>query len=528
MSNNSRFSSENEPNERTQAESSSASEAGEPTSNKPTENPKVKINENFLKVRGEKYIKLTRPSNANDQSFDVYNDPKDQEPSGFVSVDDLRARIEPWLGALLQAEHLSLLVGSGLSEAIRGEATRQEDVAKESVQQSADDAERDVDESLQASGNQNHDENDDKKNENGNGMGDAVSNTSLASKINPKIEESAKAGGRGDRPNLEDYFRVANELLRGLEILDEKGYAQELKAEIEQKIRKFTDNILVIENQIATADEEKRKEAFQKLTRFLVPFASRSGVRERLNLFTTNYDRVLEAGADVAGLRLVDRFVGALSPIFRSSRLDVDMHYNPPGIRGEPRYLEGVVRYAKLHGSIDWISANDEIRRIGLPFGATSVEPYLQAPGLNADASKIMIYPNAAKDRETAEYPYVELFRDFAAAICRPNSVLVTYGYSFGDEHINRVIRDMLTIPSTHLLAIAYDDNSGRIMKAFEDWGRQNQISLMIGPDLADLDKLVDNFLPRPAIDEKLICMTDNLRRRYGESRQSGNKEGDQ
>jgi hypothetical protein len=27
-----------------------------------------------------------------------------------------------------------------------------------------------------------------------------------------------------------------------------------------------------------------------------------------------------------------------------------------------------------------------------------------------------------------------------------PNSTLITYGYSFGDEHINRVIRDMLTI----------------------------------------------------------------------------------
>lgn len=519
---------ENEPNERTQAESSSASEAGKETSNKPTENQKVKINENVLKVRGDKYLKLTRPSNTQDPRFTVSDAKPSQSLSGPVSLDDLRARIEPWLGALLQAEHLSFLVGSGLSEAIRGEATRQEEVAKESVQQSADDAERDVDESLQAFGNQNNDENDDKKNENGNGMGDAVSNTSLASKINPKIKESAKAGGRGDWPNLEDYLRVANELLRGLEILDEKEDADELKKEIEQKVQKFADNILVIENQIATADEEKRKKAFQKLTRFLVPFASRSGVRERLNLFTTNYDRVLEAGADVAGLRLVDRFVGALSPIFRSSRLDVDMHYNPPGIRGEPRYLEGVVRYAKLHGSIDWISANDEIRRIGLPFGATSVKPYLAAPGLNADASKIMIYPNAAKDRETAEYPYVELFRDFAAAICRPNGVLVTYGYSFGDEHINRVIRDMLTIPSTHLLAIAYDDAAGRIMKAFKDWGRENQISLMIGPDLASLDAFVDNYLPQPAIDETLTRMADNLRRRYGESNQSGNKEGKQ
>ena len=84
--------------------------------------------------------------------------------------------------------------------------------------------------------------------------------------------------------------------------------------------------------------------------------------------FTTNYDRLLEAGAEVAGLHMLDRFVGNLSPMFRSSRLNLDMHYNPPGIRGEPRYLEGVARFTKLHGSVDWVYAGQEIRRVGLPF----------------------------------------------------------------------------------------------------------------------------------------------------------------
>lgn len=79
--------------------------------------------------------------------------------------------------------------------------------------------------------------------------------------------------------------------------------------------------------------------------------ASCTGVRDRLNIFTTNYDRLIEAGAELAGLYLLDRFLGKLMLIFRSSRLDLDMHYNPPGIRGEPRYLEGVARYTKLHGS---------------------------------------------------------------------------------------------------------------------------------------------------------------------------------
>lgn len=32
---------------------------------------------------------------------------------------DLRARVEPWLTSLFQSEHLSLLVGSGLSSAIK-------------------------------------------------------------------------------------------------------------------------------------------------------------------------------------------------------------------------------------------------------------------------------------------------------------------------------------------------------------------------------------------------------------------------
>ena len=54
------------------------------------------------------------------------------------------------------------------------------------------------------------------------------------------------------------------------------------------------------------------------------------------------------------------------------------MHYNPPGIRGEPRYLEGVARFTKLHGSVDWIYTMRNIRRFGLPFGADSIGPYLK------------------------------------------------------------------------------------------------------------------------------------------------------
>ena len=114
-----------------------------------------------------------------------------------------------------------------------------------------------------------------------------------------------------------------------------------------------------------------------------------------------------------------------------------------------------------------------------MPFGADSVAPFLTIPGVNVSgARQMMIFPNSAKDRETAAYPYVDLFRDLAASVVRPNSTVVCFGYSFGDEHINRVLEDMLTIPSTHLVIIARGDSLGRIMALYEKMGRPAQITL--------------------------------------------------
>mgnify|MGYP001168470709 CR=1 FL=1 len=401
-----------------------------------------------------------------------------------VDATALRKRIEPWLTALFQSEHFSLLIGSGLTHAVHHLATNNDlpgmSTAKFSV---------------------------------------------FEEEINNGAIESCKKSGRGEEVNLEDQIRVANELLTGLkhfcggksdgDLKELKNSVEILEKDIKTNLGRFAQSILDGEKELAEAPADKREKAFNYLVNFLMSFASRSGTRDRLNIFTTNYDRIIEAGAELAGLHLLDRFVGNLFPIFRSSRLNVDMHYNPPGIRGEPRYLEGVAYFTKLHGSVDWINVGRDIRRIGLPFGAADIDPYLNLPGISeVNALKIMIYPNSAKDRETTLYPYVELFRDFAAAICRPNHTLVVFGYSFGDEHINRVIEDMLTIPSTHLVIISFDDQTGRIRKKHERIGRYSQCTLMIGNHLGDLKTLVDYYLPKPAIDWTTYRMAELIKKR--------------
>jgi hypothetical protein len=87
----------------------------------------------------------------------------------------------------------------------------------------------------------------------------------------------------------------------------------------------FLTSLLTTESGIVVGKEPASKEAAQGvLQSFLLSFASRAASRERLHVFTTNYDRLIEHGSDFAGLRIIDRFVGALNPVFRASRVEVE------------------------------------------------------------------------------------------------------------------------------------------------------------------------------------------------------------
>lgn len=402
-----------------------------------------------------------------------------------------REHVEPWLSALFQAEHLNLLVGSGLTTAVAIAAS-----APIVDMQSAD------------------------------------LELAFAQGVNRVAEESAERLGRG-KPNVEDQIRAILDLISGLRVMalapapdgtdhsvDPACLLEQWKAKLDEVLRTFLKKVLQTERGILQAMEdssspERANRVRRLLGGFLLPFASRTGTRDRLHVFTTNYDRLIEYGCDLLGLRLVDRFVGTLAPVFQSSRLGIDLHYNPPGIRGEPRYLEGVVRLTKLHGSLDWRcrsgpSGGVDVIRCLLPFGAPDEHPEVpKTPG-----ESLLIYPNPAKDVETLAYPYAELFRDFATAVCRPNAVVVTYGYGFGDDHVNRILADMLSLPSTHLVVISWDAAEGRIQRFCDRVGREEQVTLLVGKHFGELETLVEHYLPKPAIDRTTWRMMELLRRR--------------
>ncbi len=394
----------------------------------------------------------------------------DETPDAGV----LRHRIEPWLSAILQSEHLALVLGNGFTTGLAMAAGA-----------------------------------------NAPGLDAAPFTAAALGDYRDAVETFAQSAAHSigrDAPNVEDRIHAALQLIGGLEVLADPSAEVWLRA-LDHALLALVHAVLGCEREIESAIRAGGRQgilAHRLLVSFLLTFASRTASRERLNLFTTNYDRLVEFGCDLAGLRPLDRFVGALEPVFRASRLDVDLHYNPPGIRGEPRYLEGVLRLGKIHGSLDWRFTEGQLRRVSLPFGASDNHPSVP----ESPSQGLMVYPNPAKDVETLQYPYAELFRDLSAALCRPNSALVTYGYGYGDDHINRVIADMLSIPSTHLVVLAWDWCGGRLQSVLDEIGRDAQVSLLIGPHFGDLETLVNNYLPKAAIDTISLREADLVRRR--------------
>ncbi|RYE40265.1 MAG: hypothetical protein EOP24_41470 [Hyphomicrobiales bacterium] len=377
-----------------------------------------------------------------------------------TKVDDIlelpaRRKVESWLAAILQSEHLALLTGNGLSLGVGGVAGTLPPVMNQSLNAGSDTA-----------------------------------------AIQTHAKKTADHLGRA--ANIEDEIRSALALAEGYDVLGEVSKRDDVLDAVDRVMKSLIFGVLEFERGLQDGISSRSSHALaaqQLLQRFLLPFASRAVGRDRLSLFTTNYDRLLEFAGDLLGLRLIDRFVGSMEPVFSASRLDIDMHYSPPGIRGEPRYLEGVARIGKLHGSLEWRTRSKMIVKTALPFAAAENHPAVP----EKPSESVIIYPNPAKDVETLSYPYAEMFRDFAASICRPNAVLVTYGYGFGDGHINRVIADMLTIPSTHLVVVSYGALKG--LETFKtNYYPLSQTTELIGAGIASLDNIVEVLPSLPSL----------------------------
>ena len=168
------------------------------------------------------------------------------------------------------------------------------------------------------------------------------------------------------------------------------------------------------------------------------------GRKNPINIFTTNYDLYSEQALDSLSFPYNNGFVGTYKRTFNPASYKYayveDMNLSKNVWERVPNFYN----VYKIHGSISWVKNNDNIYEIDYEH--------------IHDDDTVMIYPTPLKDRTTLMTPYSDLFRAMETALLKKNSVLITLGYSFADDHINRLILNSLAIPTFRLVVFGKNE----------------------------------------------------------------------
>jgi hypothetical protein len=168
-------------------------------------------------------------------------------------------------------------------------------------------------------------------------------------------------------------------------------------------------------------------------------WAARADYHHPVEIFTVNYDLLLETGLESLGVPYFDGFVGALHALFRSDLVEATP------LRGTDDLPAFMVRLWKLHGSVHWswnTDAHPSVVRLGAPV---------------PDNQPAAIYPSDAKYDESRRVPFVVLQDRFRRALNESETLTLFSGYAFGDEHLNEMIFDAARRrPRSEFIAFCY------------------------------------------------------------------------
>ena len=173
----------------------------------------------------------------------------------------------------------------------------------------------------------------------------------------------------------------------------------------------------------------------------------------KLTMVTTNYDTLIEDAADSIGYTVMDGFSFSHRPIFDSDMFEWNLIKDIENIKTrEHEYKKNIMNLLKLHGSLTWEREGEKIRR--------KEKDEITEP--------IMIFPSSNKYMQSYQEPYFELFTKFQELLKRPNTLLITTGFSFADNHISQMIIQAI-IHNKSLATLISDYN---IVQSNRNWNK--------------------------------------------------------
>lgn len=264
----------------------------------------------------------------------------------------------------------------------------------------------------------------------------------LTKKIRKIITEKKFEELLSDNDNVEIILNKVQQL-RSL-LGDSKKINELSKTDIQKLEKKIKKTIF---------EELSQDVKYEKLINFVVwlNFINRDHEKE---IFTLNYDLLIEKALENANLPYFSGFLGNVKPFFIPDSVD--------DFTGD--YVKSSwTKLWKLHGSLNFKKGED-----GKIFIDNS---------MNDDFENLLVYPSMDKYISSRKAPFISYMDRFRKYLLGKEKLLLILGYSFGDEHVNDIVINGLN-NNSRLSVFVFAFNEDTFKKGIEIIGKYPNISI--------------------------------------------------
>ncbi|HPT26649.1 MAG TPA: SIR2 family protein [Bryobacteraceae bacterium] len=284
----------------------------------------------------------------------------------------------------------------------------------------------------------------------------------------------------------------------------------------------------------------------QFLESVLVMLQRRKALERRCNIFTTNYDGCFPLVADAIMQRGQIDFVLNDGTRGFSKRILQARNFNSflcqTGVFGRHQSSIPQINLIHLHGSVYWSKAGGGIQ-VGYDLSESTslldkpmieqMQPFSMAlanseavlsdlpdPGFESESlasfwamykQKPIVNPTKWKFHETVyEEHYYQMLRLLSYELEKPNAVLITFGFSFADEHILNLVMRSLSNPGLQVFVCCFSQAThSSLSETFK--GHRNVQCLALDDGVMDFTAFNDKVLVGPDSKKPVAANIEDL-----------------
>lgn len=147
-------------------------------------------------------------------------------------------------------------------------------------------------------------------------------------------------------------------------------------------------------------------------------------------IFTTNYDLIIEKSLEASQIPYFDGFVGSFEPFFWQESIDQFVSKND--------LTQNWIRLWKIHGSLSWFWKIDPATKAQKIIRQGKIEK------IEDEKNELVIYPSKDKYDSSKKQPFIAYFDRLKNYLLSGELLFIFSGYSFSDQHINEIVFNCL------------------------------------------------------------------------------------